>query len=118
MKKFIQKKGNEILSLPEKYQSDDELVSIMEQRVSELQEEQFFAKRKLEHEISFLKNLTKERDSTAGTINPGGTRKPENPLKGILNPITWNLDNPLKGIWDLLPNRIRSQWARGLTIPA
>ena len=48
MKKFIQKKGNEILSLPEKYQSDDELVSIMKQRVSELQEEQCFCQTKVE----------------------------------------------------------------------
>ena len=33
---------------------------------------------------------------------PRGTRKPDNPLKGIRNPITWNPDNPLNGIKDLL----------------
>ena len=36
----------------------------------------------------------------AGTANPRGTRKPENPLKGIRNPIPRNPDNPLKGIRD------------------
>ena len=53
----------------------------------------------------------------AGTTNPGGTRKPDNLLKGIWNPIPWNPDNPLRGIWDLLPNGIRSQWPIGSTIP-
>ena len=53
------------------------------------------------------------------TTNPGGTRKPYNPLKGIWNmitlnpgnllkgiqnPITQDPDNPLKGIRDLVQN--------------
>ena len=71
-KQMIQKKDNEILSLSEKHQSGDELVSIMKERVSELQEEraniemslkttrkkyddEFSSKRKLEREISFSK---------------------------------------------------------------
>ena len=49
----------------------------------------------------------------AGTINPGGTWKPYNPLKGIQNPIPRNPNNPLKGIQNLAQNRIRSQWPRG-----
>ena len=36
------------------------------------------------------------------TTNPNVTRKPDNPLKGIRNTV---------------PNGIRSQWPRGLTIP-
>ena len=31
-----------------------------------------------------------------GTNNPGRTQKPDNPLKGIWNPIPQNTDNPLK----------------------
>ena len=54
----------------------------------------------------------------AVTDNPGGTRKPDNPPKGIQDTILQDLDNPLKGIWDLLQNRTRSQWSRGLTMPA
>ena len=50
--------------------------------------------------------------------NPGGTRKMDNPLKGIRNPITWNPDNPLNGIWNPLPNGILIQWPRGLTLPS
>ena len=53
----------------------------------------------------------------AGTTNPGRTRKPDNPLKGIQNPIPWNLDNPRKGIRQLVPNKIRSQWPRMVTVP-
>ena len=34
----------------------------------------------------------------AGTDNLGRTWKPDNPLKGILNPIPISLDNPYKGI--------------------
>ena len=54
---------------------------------------------------------------TTGNTNPGGTRKPDNPLKVIRNPITRNLDNPLKVIRNLVPNIIWIQWSRGLTIP-
>ena len=53
----------------------------------------------------------------AGTTNPGGTQKPDNPLKGIQNPIPRNLDNPCKRILELVPNGIQSQWPRGLTAP-
>ena len=53
----------------------------------------------------------------AGTTNPGGTRKPDIPLKGIRNPILQDPDNPLKVIWDIVQNEIRSQWPRGLTMP-
>ena len=53
----------------------------------------------------------------SGTNNPGGTRKPDNPLKGIRNLIPGNPDNPLKGIQDLVQNRTRSQWPRGLIVP-
>ena len=45
----------------------------------------------------------------AGTTNPGGIRKPDNPLKGIWNQITQDPDNPLKGIQDLVQNGTRSQ---------
>ena len=41
----------------------------------------------------------------AGNNNPGVTRKPDNPLKGIRDPIPRNPDNPLKGIRDLVKNR-------------
>ena len=40
----------------------------------------------------------------AGYTNPGGTRKPDNSLKGIWNPIPQDPDNPLKGIRDLVQN--------------
>ena len=53
----------------------------------------------------------------AGTTNLGGTRKPNNPLKGIRNPIPQNPDNPLKVIQDLLQNGTQIQWPRGLTVP-
>ena len=53
----------------------------------------------------------------AGTTNPGKTRKPDNPLKGIRNPIPQDPDNPLKGIRDLLQNGTRIHWVRGLIIP-
>ena len=52
----------------------------------------------------------------AGTTNPGGTQKPDNPLKGIRNSIPRNPDNPLKGIQDLVKNGTRSQYQRGLTV--
>ena len=53
----------------------------------------------------------------AGTNNYRVTLKPDNPLKGIRNPINQNLDNTLKGIWNQVPNGIQIQWLRGLTIP-
>ena len=53
----------------------------------------------------------------AGTTNTGRTRKLDNPLKGIRNPIPKDQDNPLKGIRDLVQNGTQSQWPRGLTIP-
>ena len=53
----------------------------------------------------------------SGTTNPGGTRKPDNPLNVIQNPIPQDPDNPLKGIRYLVQNRTRSHWPRGLTIP-
>ena len=56
-------------------------------------------------------------DHCDGTTNPGGTRKVDNPLKGIWDPITRYPDNPLKGIQDLVPNIIRSQWPIWLTVP-
>ena len=52
----------------------------------------------------------------AGTTNPGGNRKPDNPLKGIRNPIPRNPDNNIEVIWDLLQNGTRIQWPRGLTV--
>ena len=67
--------------------------------------------------VHVLQSKTLLRINCAGTTNPGGTRKPDNPLKGIQNQILQDLDNPLKGIRDLLQNRTRSQWPRGLTIP-
>ena len=45
----------------------------------------------------------------SGTTNPGGNRKPDNPLKGIRDPIPRNPDNPHKIIWNLVPNRTRNQ---------
>ena len=61
--------------------------------------------------------IKKHLDIFDGTTNPRGTRKPDNPLKGIRNTIHRKLDNPLKIIQDLVPNRIQSQWPRGLTVP-
>ena len=61
--------------------------------------------------------IKKHLDIFDGTNNPGGTRKPDNPLKGIRNPIPLKLDNPLKRIRDLVPKEIQSQWPRGLTVP-
>ena len=52
-----------------------------------------------------------------GTTNPRGTRKPDNPLKVIRNPIPWKIDNALKGIRNLVPNGIRIHIPRGLTVP-
>ena len=53
----------------------------------------------------------------AGTNNPRGTQRLDNPLKGIRNPIPQEPDNPLKGIQDLVQNITRSQWPRGLIMP-
>ena len=69
-------------------------------------------------DIKKLKDgLTGNGRGCAGTNNPGGTRKPNNTLKRIWNPIPQNPDNPLNGIMDIVQNRIRSQWPRGLTVP-
>ena len=38
----------------------------------------------------------------AGTTNPRGTRKTDNPLKKNRDPIPRNPDNHLKGIWYLV----------------
>ena len=69
----------------------------------------------------YIENLKERKTGTVrgsdGTTNPGVTRKPENPLKVIRNPIPWKPDNPIKGIRNLVPNGIRSQWSRDLTIP-
>ena len=53
----------------------------------------------------------------AGAINPKGTRKLDNPLKGIRNPTPQNPYNPLNGIRDLVPNGTRRQWPREFTVP-
>ena len=53
-----------------------------------------------------------------GTTNPRVAQKPDNPLKGILNPIARKPDNHLQGIRNLVPNGIQSQWPRGLTVIA
>ena len=52
----------------------------------------------------------------AGARNPRRNRKPDNSLKGIWNIIPRNLDNPRKGIRELVPNRILIQWPIGLTV--
>ena len=52
----------------------------------------------------------------AGTINPGVTRKPDNSLKGVRNPVPRKPDNPLKVIQNLLPNGTHNQWPRGLIV--
>ena len=41
---------------------------------------------------------TGTRRMCAGTNNPGGTRKPDNPFKGIRNPIPRNPNNLIMGI--------------------
>ena len=53
---------------------------------------------------------------TAGTNNPGVTRKPDNPFKGIGNTVPRKPDNPLKGIQNLVPNGTQNQWPRGLNV--
>ena len=53
----------------------------------------------------------------AGNTNLGGTRKPDNSIEGIRNPIPQNPYNPFKVIRDLVQNGTRSQWPRRLTIP-
>ena len=52
-----------------------------------------------------------------GTSNPEGTQKPDNPLKGIRNPISRNPDNTLNGIQYLVQNGTWSQWLSGLPVP-
>ena len=58
-----------------------------------------------------------EVDNNSGTTNPGGTQKPDYPLKGIRNPIPQDPEYPLKGIRNLLQNGTRSQFPREFTIP-
>ena len=56
--------------------------------------------------ITVIRQLFKLLDNLcAGTTNHGGTQKSDNPLKGIQNPIPCNLNNPLKGIRDLVQKR-------------
>ena len=50
-----------------------------------------------------------QSDNTAGTTNPRGTQKPDNPLKVIRNPMPQYPDNTLKGIRELVQNGTRSQ---------
>ena len=52
----------------------------------------------------------------SGSTYPGRNQKPDNPLKGICYPKSWNPDNHFKEIQDLLPNVIESQYPRGLTV--
>ena len=70
---------------------------------------------------NYIENSKDRRTGTgrvcAGTTNPGGTRKPDNPLEGTRNPIPQDPHNPLKGINDLVNIGTRSQWPRGLIIP-
>ena len=51
-----------------------------------------------------------------GTTNPRGTWKHDNTLKVTRNPILHNPDNPLNGIWNLVPHGIHSQCPKGLTV--
>ena len=61
---------------------------------------------------------SRQRDMfRSGPTNPGGTRKPDNLLKGIRNPISWNPDKPFKEIQDLVQKWTRSQCPIGLTVP-
>ena len=60
---------------------------------------------------------TGTRRGCAENTNPGGTQKLDHPLKVTRNPIPWNPDNPLNGINYILPNEIRRQWPRGLSVP-
>ena len=46
----------------------------------------------------YCKSKSQTCTINSGTINPGGTRKPDNPLKGIRNPILRNPDSPIKEI--------------------
>ena len=71
----------------------------------------------LEQANRLIATLHKPISYDAGTANPGGTRKPDNPLKGTQNPIPRNLDNPLRGIRDLVQNGTWSQKPRGLIVP-
>ena len=53
---------------------------------------------------------------TAGTNNPGVTRKLDNPFKGVQNNVPLKHYDTIKGISNLVPKRSRSQWLRGLTV--
>ena len=59
--------------------------------------------------LKLLNERARVEDDTVGNINPGGTRKPDSPLKGIRDPIPQDPDNPLKGFRDLVQSRVRSQ---------
>ena len=70
------------------------------------------------------KDIENSKDRQTGTgrrcavsTNTGGTRKMDNLFKGIRDPIPLNLDNPRKGIRELVLNGIRIQWPIGLTVP-
>ena len=52
-----------------------------------------------------------------GTSNPGVTRRLDNPPKGIRNLVPRKPDNPLKRIWSLVPNETRNQLPRRLSVP-
>ena len=53
----------------------------------------------------------------ARITNTGVTQKPDHPFKEIRNPICQKLDNPIKGIHNIAPNRIQIQGPRVLTAP-
>ena len=67
--------------------------------------------------LTFGRYITSiQKLNNIGTTNPGGTQKPDNPLKGIHNPISWNPDIPLKGIQYIVQNGTLSQFPIGLTV--
>ena len=59
---------------------------------------------------------TRTRRGCAGTTNPVVTRKPDNIIQGIWNPVPRKSDNALKGVQNLVRDRTWNQWPRGLTI--
>ena len=70
-----------------------------------------------EYNLNCVEAMSGPFADDSGTTNHRGTQKPDNPLKGIRNPIPWSPDNNLKGIWYLVQNGTWSQWTRGLTVP-
>ena len=50
--------------------------------------------------------LLRRRVQHTGTANLMITRKPDNPLKRIQNPIPREPDNPIQRIWNLVQNVI------------